>query len=220
MRCCQNKKQKPFQAPRSYWSDQPLIIPAFQVTKMSVAWSCVLKSWGITTGWNTPWPRGPKMYFGSWVPARSRTRRPCLRLDWTCEKATMLYYGYIVWTEGYGKKCSVRGGPRCRGMSRRGCGKCALKLLCVCLVGTVSSERSISAFRPPEGLSGAASGRAARRPPQSQPHQRGARPGFVPCLQRSPRRPLPPQPVQHSQQALPAHRYECGINIYWWITSS
>lgn len=106
------------------------------------------------------------------------------------------------------KALSEVGLDTCKGLPRWTCRKCALKLLHVHPVGTVSSERSIPAFRPPEGLSGAASGGAARGPPQSQCHQRGARPGFVPCFQLSPRCPLPPQPVQHSQQAVPAHWYE------------
>lgn len=78
-------------------------------------------------------------------------------------------------------------------------------LLHICFVGAVASERGISTLGPPERLSGAAPGRAARRPSQSQRHQRGAGPGLFPSLQLSPRRPLPPQPVQHSQQAVPAH---------------
>lgn len=81
----------------------------------------------------------------------------------------------------------------------------------VCLVGTVTTERGISTLGPPERLSGAASGRASRGPSQSQRHQRGAGPGLFPCLQLSPRRPLPPQPVQHSQQAVPTH---------WCVTNS
>jgi len=74
-----------------------------------------------------------------------------------------------------------------------------------CFVGAVSSERGVSAPRPAEGLSGPSSGGAARGPPQSQYHQRGASPGLLPGLQRSPWRPLPPQPVQHAQQALASH---------------
>lgn len=84
-------------------------------------------------------------------------------------------------------------------------GEPALMLLHVFFVGTVPSERGISALGPPERLIGAASGRAAGGPSQSQRHQRGAGPGLFPCLQLSPRRPLPPQPVQHTQQAVPAH---------------
>lgn len=116
------------------------------------------------------------------------------------------YYIMAVFYEPAGGVV-VRRGPRCEGLSRWTCPTCALKLLRVHPVGAVSSERSIPAPGPPEGLSGAASGGAARGPPQSQCHQRGARPGLVPCLQLSPRRPLPPQPVQHPQQAVPAHWY-------------
>lgn len=90
-------------------------------------------------------------------------------------------------------------------------GGCAFMPLHVCLVGTVTTERGISTLGPSERLSGAASGRASRGPSQSQRHQRGAGPGLFPCLQLSPRRPLPPQPVQHSQQAVPTH---------WCVTNS
>lgn len=84
---------------------------------------------------------------------------------------------------------------------------CVKAALCRCFVGAVSSERGVSAVRPAEGLSGPASGRAARGPSQGQCHQRGAGPGLLPCLQLSPWRPLPPQPVQHPQQALTSHWY-------------
>ena len=84
---------------------------------------------------------------------------------------------------------------------------CIKGALCRYSVGAVSSERGVSAVRPAEGLSGPASGRAAGGPSQSQRHQRGASPGLLPCLQLPPWRPLPPQPVQHPQQALASHWY-------------
>lgn len=84
---------------------------------------------------------------------------------------------------------------------------CIKASLCRCSVGTVSSERGVSTVRPAEGLSGPASGRAAGGPSQGKRHQRGAGPGLLPCLQLAPRRPLPPQPVQHPQQALTSDWY-------------
>lgn len=76
----------------------------------------------------------------------------------------------------------------------------------VLLAGPVSSQRGVPAAGPAERLSGPASDRVARRPSQSQYHQRGARAGFFSCVQLSPWRPLPAQPVQHPEQAIATHR--------------
>lgn len=77
---------------------------------------------------------------------------------------------------------------------------------CALLVGSVPPQRGVPAVGPAEGLSGPASGRVAGGPSQSQHHQRGARAGFFSCLQLSPWRPLPAQPVQHPEQAFASYR--------------